>query len=442
MHRIITAALLLCGSLGAPQRAVAQSPESQPAASFTGKGQRQLATTPVKLATVLAHADRHAPSLLVARARLELGQAARASAAPLLPSNPELEVSVGPRMLPSGTSVDVELSLRQQIEIGGQRGLRLDLAQRRQDRLQAALKQARWLVHQRVHAAYDAALMARARVAVADHLRSFSGRLLEISRKRQAAGEVAMLHVRLARGEAARANQRWLRAAHALRAACLNLAEASGWNPGNLPRPSGKLPAVRVAPDLGTLIRRARDRHPGLGSLRAVVREAEARQVLARREALPRPVLGVSYSREAEASGEVIHMVHGSLSLPIPLWRRNQGQRAHARARATVARAHLRALEQSITLRVTRAAAALDAASRRVGGYGAMVLPEFQKNLDLLTRAFGEGKVDILQVMVARGRFLELQQEALDARRDYHQAHAELETMVGDEIWADVEARR
>lgn len=42
-----------------------------------------------------------------------------------------------------------------------------------------------------------------------------------------------------------------------------------------------------------------------------------------------------------------------------------------------------------------------------------------------------------MEVMVARGRFLELQREALDAYEDYYRAVAALEAEIGEEIWPD-----
>jgi hypothetical protein len=45
------------------------------------------------LSGLLAHAERHAPALLVARARLGLGRAALRGAEPALADNPELELA-------------------------------------------------------------------------------------------------------------------------------------------------------------------------------------------------------------------------------------------------------------------------------------------------------------------------------------------------------------
>ncbi len=389
----------------------------------------------VTFAQVLAHAQNHAPAIEVARSRLRLGEAELTAASPLLLDNPELEISAGPRISPQGEEVDLEVSLQQRFEIAGERGLRIRAAEGRADNLQAGLERTRWDVHQLVHGAFHSALVTRERIKAAKHLVQFSQRLLVISRKREAAGAISMLHVKVAEGELFQAKQEEIRAVSAYQAIRLTLAEVAGWPPGPLPDPVGRLEAPRRAPELGKLTERALASHPRLRSRVAAIKEAEAQVELADREAFPRPALGVAYSREAEVAGDVNHIVMGSLSLSIPLWQRNQGARAAARASAAVARAGHGSLKRLLRTRVARAATALDAAAQRVEAYGRDVVPAFQKNLEMIRLAFQEGKVDVLQVMVARGRFLEIQRETLAAHEDYYAAHAELEAMVGAEIW-------
>ena len=390
----------------------------------------------VRLDRLLAHADKQAPAILVARARLGLGEARVTAASPLLPEDPELELSVGPRLSPAGQTVEVEVSLSQRLEIAGERGLRGAAAERTGERLGAELRRARWQVHQQVHARFHEALVARHRVAAARHLEVFARQLLSISRKQHAAGAIAMLHVKVAQGEVVQAEQQALSAQGAYLEARFGLAEAAGWQAAVPPEPAAELSAPRRAPAMDKLLALAKASHPDLLVSVAVVREAEAQEKVSRREAAPRPTLGVSYSREAEAGGDTTHVVMGTLALSIPLWQRNQGARAQASAEAAVARAKDDMARRRLRARVARAAAALDTAARRVEAYGQSVVPAFKQNLEMIGRAFAEGKVDVLQVMVARGRFLSTQQDALDAREAYYRAHAELEAMVGTEIWS------
>ena len=399
----------------------------------------------VCLARLLVHADRYAPAILVARARLGLGKARVTAAAPLLPEDPELELSVGPRLSPAGQTVELEVSLSQRLEIAGERGLRVAAAERAGERLEAELQRTKWRVHQQVHARFHEALVARQRLAAARHLEVFTRQLLAISRKQHAAGAIAMLHVKVAQGEVVQAEQQVLAAEGAYLEAKLELAELTGWQGVSPPEPAGELSALRRAPDPEKLAALALARHPDLLVSAAVVKQVEAQEKVSQREVAPKPLLGVSYSREAEAGGDTSHVVLGTLGFSIPLWQRNQGGRAQARAEVAVARAEDDKARRQLRARIARAAVALDTAARRVEAYGQSVVPVFKQNLEMIGRAFSEGKVDVLQVMVARGRFLTTQKAALDARESYYRAHAELESMVGAEIWeplAGEEAKR
>ncbi len=86
---------------------------------------------------------------------------------------------------------------------------------------------------------------------------------------------------------------------------------------------------------------------------------------------------------------------------------------------------------------ITEAHAAVNVAARRIEAFGSEVIPAFEGNLTLLERAYELGEIDLLQVMVARGRFLEIEREALAAYDDYFASIARLEALLGTEVWDD-----
>lgn len=412
------------------------TPAAKPGRSALSHGSGASGPRQVTAAQILAFAEKNAPAMRVARSRIGLGKAEAEAASPLAPEDPELEVSVGPRIGAAGSAVDVEVAVRQRLEISGARGLRIEAAERTRDRLQADLERVRWEVHHKVHAAFHAALVARERAQAAALRGAFARRLLEITLKRYQAGAISELQVQVVKGEAAQARQAEVKADSAYLAARLTLAELAGWPAPRPPAPAGKLDAPRKAPPAHKLLQVAMAQSPALKRLTAEVEEAAARVRLADRSAFPTPTIGAAYSRESEISGSANHVVLGTLALPIPLWQRNRGERARARAAAAVARARLRSAEQRLSSRVARAVIAVNSGAERVAVYGQQVVPTFERNLNMIGRAFEEGKVDALQVMVARGRFLEIQREALHAHGDYYNAHAGLEAVVGTEIWS------
>ncbi len=393
---------------------------------------------PVTLHGILAYADRHAPALRVGRARLERGDAEIEAASPLLPANPDLRFGAGPRVQGDGANPDLAVSIEQRFEIAGERGLRIEAASRFRDLTRAQVEELRWEVHRVVHATFHGALVARERLAAADRLLAFSERLLEIARRRHAAGDISPLQVRVAQSELAQARQAKIHAENDYLAARLTLAEISGWPVDSPPLPAGSLDAPRRAPEAAGLLRLALDRHPALRTRRSAIAEADARARLADREAWPEPAVSVAYDRESDTPGApAANIVLMTLSIPLPFWQRNQGERARSRADLSVARAEHGALGSIVRARVARAAAGVNSGAARVEIFGTEVIPSFERNLTLLNRALELGEIDVLEVLVARGRFLELQREALEAYDDYYRSVADLEAEVGVEVLPD-----
>lgn len=443
----LAAALVLgaCGGPSVPRRPVPEPSPSMTAETAPPPGAHvprvalpdPAAEQPVSLGEALAYADRHAPGVQVARHRLGLGHAAMRAAEPLLPANPQVEVAVGPRFRPGERAADIEVSLQQTIDIAGERGLRMEAARRMQRRLHAELAQVRWQAHCAVHTAFHEALIARERARAAERLLGFQERLLEIAQRRLQAGDTSPLPVRLAEGETAQARVAHIEAQQAHEAARLRLAEAMGWPAAHPPEPAGTLDPPRPAPSPEELAALARHHQPALHALRAESAEAGARLDLAERATWPRPTVGIGVAREGMGADDSETVVMGSVGIPLPLWQRNQGARGEARAALAVAQAQAQAFEQQLDTRLARAAGAVDAAARRVAVYGQEILPTFEDNLRMLQRAYELGEIDILQVSVARERFLRIQRDALDAYADYFAAVAELEAVVGADVWPD-----
>jgi len=395
-------------------------------------------TTPVSLGAMLAHADEHAPRMLVARAELERGQAAVEGASVVLPRNLRAGAAAGPRIAEGARAVDFTVWLAQPIEIAGERKQRRQVAAKFQELTNNELQETQWLVHREVHAAFHAALVARERWYIVKKLLVSTEELLSVAERRLRAGDISPLQVRLAEGELAQARQTALKTERGYRSAQLELAEVSGWPPDPLPEPVGDLDEPRRVPAVKDLLRLALRRHPGIAARATAVEEAEARVRLENREAWPEPSLGVTYTREALPNIRIHeHIIQGTIALPIPFSQRNQQGRAHARADLAVRQAEQRAFGQALQARLTRAAMAVDADGNRIAAYGSEILPAFEGNLSLLRRAFELGEVDLLQVLVARERLLRIQQDALTAHQDYYRDVAALEAEVGAEVWPD-----
>ena len=244
----------------------------------------------VPLAELLQFAERNAPAVQLAVQRRGYGEAARTAATPWLRHNPTLQVGVGPRLESgSGPGVDFVASLGQPVEVAGERGLRLEAASRLGQRLDAETFATRWEVRREVRLAYQTAVIARERAALAAKLARFGEEMRAIAERRRAAGDATGVDVRIAETDLALARQAALVAEQELRTARLRLADVSGWPVEAPPNVPAGLGAPRAVPALDELLRAAEDKHPALRARQAATAEARARVELADREAWPVP---------------------------------------------------------------------------------------------------------------------------------------------------------
>lgn len=390
------------------------------------------------LAAVLAFADAHAPAIVLARARLEEGRAAREGADRLLSAPLQVGAAIGPRFADAtGEDFDVQLSVSQTIEVGGERGLRQDAASRLSERRDAELTAVLWQVHREVHFAFHEAIEARVREEAERRWVAFAERMVAIATTREAAGDVGPLEVMTARAEHALALQRLRAAELRQRAATLTLAEASGWPASSPPIPAGDLEAPHAIPEDADLVSRALENHPLIHALSAAVTERSAALRVSEREATPTLDVVLLLSREGSAGSPANYIGLLTLGVAIPVWNPNTAERAQAGAQLSIAEAELLSQQSAMQARVLRASATVRSSREQVRIFEEDVLPGFEQHVALLEQAFSLGELNALDVGIAARRLLEAQDNALNAFAEYHRALAELEAEVGDEVVPD-----
>lgn len=387
---------------------------------------------------LLAFADVNSPGLAVVRSTRNLANAERIAASPLLPANPQISAGIGPRYGISGIGIDADVSLSQRVYIAGERGRRRAAAKRFADRTDAEIDQARWAVHCDVHAAFHRTLVMRERSQLAERVLGFQEDLLRVVQGQVKAGNVSPLMQRLAQAEVAQAKQALIGAQQAYLVSRIQLAQLAGWPVSSPPEPQGALDQPRDPPSFARLAEAARANLPVLRTREAAIREADARIAVARREVWPQPYFGVQFRREGNPTAEgPYNIVLGTIAFTIPSFQTNQGERAFANARASVARAEQGATLALLDGQIAQAHSEVVAATQRVRSYGTEIMPRFEENLALLRRSFELGEIDMLSLLVGRERFLNIQSDAFDTYLDYFVALANLERAVGIELWAD-----
>ena len=391
--------------------------------------------TSVSLEEILAYAEEHAPDIISAKSRVQISAALFEGAKIKYPGNPEVGVAIGPRLGGDGASFDLELSLSQSLEINGQRSYRKKAAERYQEIALAEVDEVRWIVHSRVHQAFHEALIAREHKLAAERLVTFTQELLEIANKRLRAGDVSSLAVKISEVDVSQAKQNKIQADSDYRIACISLAEVAGWPVTKAPEPEGGLDVPQKAPAFEVLLALAIKNHPKLKTQASIITAADAQFKLAEIEAKPKPHIGLSFTQESGVFGESLAMLQFGTSFA--RYQTNQVERTRTKAERGAAEVELETIKKNLEGKIARGIESVGSASDRIALYGAEIIPTFEKNLALLKKSFELGEIDILQISVARERFLELERQSLDAFADYYRAVAELEEELGAEIWPD-----
>ena len=393
----------------------------------------------LSLEQLLVFGDAYSPAIQTARARIAMAEAPRADAETLLPSNPVVGLSVGPRVVAGEAGLDYEISVQQAVEISGARALRLTAIDAARQTALASVNEVRWQTHVTVHRLFVDLLLAAERRAQAQQFVDFSASLREVARRQVEAGESSELILLVADADLAQTRESLINTAQSEASIRAQLAATIGWPNHALPKIHGTLPPIRRAPSTTALLTQMAS-HPILRTRALALEALQADATRATREAWPVPSFGLSYAHEAApGTGPEANVWLLNLSLPIPVWRTNQSGQAAADAALQVA--HRQRDEAHIALRgaLVQAALALNTAADRVALYAASVQPRLRANLALLERAYSLGEIDVHQVSLTRQRLLDVSRRALDARITYYENTATLEGLVGAELWTTPE---
>lgn len=171
-------------------------------------------------------------------------------------------------------------------------------------------------------------------------------------------------------------------------------------------------------------------KHPKLQAAGAREQAAQSHLSLERATRSPDLTVGLSYSpdRGVDATDRITML---SLSVPLPLFRRNEG--AIGRAVSDVERSRLeresaaREIESTVRLLWQQQASL----RRRVARLGEFVLSKVDENQRLSFKALEAGEIDLGQYLLVRRQSLDAQGDLLDVTAELLQTRVELEAAGG-----------
>ena len=411
--RMLLLAVVAGAALSCPP-ALAETAQPDPGAATPAR-----AAAPLTLDQALALALDRQPEFAAARREIEaadglLDQAGR------LP-NPMLSGSVEDLRGGSRTSA---FQISQLIELGGKREARRRAAERGQDGARAFVEARALALRAAVAAAFWDALAARRRRQLAEESAALAREALDVVARRVAAGKVSPVDETRARLALGAVEIETRQAAQDSEAARARLAALLALAPAELGEPDGEL----TLPPAGPAPARLAELVDAAPEARHDAARREAQVDIERSRAVPDVNVGLGLQRNNEL-GRNQALV--GLSIPLPVFDRNQGLLREALARADQGRDLVRATALRVEGEARVAAALLDSARRQAALIDDSLLPDARSARDAATLGFSLGRFGVLDVLDAQRTLFQVRAQQLRALADARRAAAELERLLG-----------
>ncbi|WGT29667.1 TolC family protein [Pseudomonas marginalis] len=320
------------------------------------------------------------------------------------------------------------LKLSQTLELGGKRGARIDVATRAQDAAALALEQRRNTLRAEVIDGYYGALRAQERLDLAQRSLALAERGLVVANGRVTAGKSSPVEATRAQVQLSEIRLEFNRAQMGLTDAYRRLAASTGSAATDfqaVATPSHSTPPLPSATHL--LARLEQTAELRLAELQIVQNEASVGLEKAQRI----PDLDVSIGSQYDASvRERVNLV--GVSMPIPLFNRNQGNVLAATRRADQARDQRNAAELRLRTETRQALDLWQTANSEVRAFNQQILPAAQSAVDSATRGFEMGKFSFLDVLDAQRTLIAARTQYLAATAQATDAWLRIERIYGD----------
>lgn len=394
----------------------------------TGTGATQRAAepaAPLTLETAQKMAFDANPELAAAQRELE-AIAATVIQAQTRP-NPELATLVEDTRSATRTTT---LQLNQPVELGGKRAARIDAAERGRDAARAELNAKRAEIRAAVTAAFFGTLVAQERLQLAQAGVELAQRATDAARRRVLAGKVSPIEETKARVAESGVRVELKLAASELATARKRLASIWGEPAPRFERVEGDPEALPPLPARADLERRM-DASPNLRRARIEVARRLALAEVERSRRVPDLTVSLGAKRNNELG---IDQAIFGVSIPIPLFDRNQGNLLEALRRADKARDELSAAELRLSNELTQAFERLSVARSELESLKRDILPGAQSAYDAVLKGFELGKFSFLEVLDAQRTLFQAKSQGLRALVDVHRAAAEIERILGEAV--------
>lgn len=389
-------------------------------------------TGTINLRQVLALALIHNPNLKAFSWAVRAGEAKTFQAG--LRPNPELEAEIeefgGSGDLSGFSTIETTVQLSIPIELGGVRGKQRQIAALETELGSWDYETARLDVLAQVNQAFIEVLAAQEVVALNEELVRLAEQVFNTAKAQVEAGKVSP--VQQVRTQVELANSRIALEAskRELEGARFVLAATWGSTSPTFGKVEGQFEVAKPIPTVEQLANRI-SQNPNITRWTVEIAHRRAAIQLERSKRVPDLSIGGGMKHLNE-SGDVAFIF--GLSLPIPLFDRNQGAILEAEYNLAKALEERKSAEVTIRTALTRAYSTLSAAAGTVLSLKDEVLPSAQSTFDAVTEGYRIGKFDFLEMLDAQRTLFDVRGSYIDALAKYHGAVVDVERLIGEPL--------
>lgn len=322
---------------------------------------------------------------------------------------------------------ETTVQLSQTFELGGKRARRVEAAERGQDAATADLRARAADVRADVTIAFSALLAAQERVRLARESITVASHVTSTVARRVEAGKVSPVEATRARVAEANVRLEARRVDGELATARMTLAGLWGSVMPRFDHVLGDPDALPELPNWADLLRNIGNT-PAVSRARIDIARRKAQLLLEQSRRMPDVTVAVGMKRSQELG---LNQAVVGVSVPLPLFDRNQGNVLEASRRVDQAGAAFLATQTETHKDLAQAYQALDTARQEAQALRADILPGAQSAYDAAVKGFDFGKFAYVDVLDAQRTLIQARSQYVGALQEARRAAARIDRLAG-----------
>jgi cobalt-zinc-cadmium efflux system outer membrane protein len=380
-------------------------------------------------------------SLQAAREQLRQAEG-RVKQAALKP-NPSLDVSSATDVLFANEGENgFGVTLSQPFELGGKRGKRIQVAEAEVELAKAEIADSERQLIGQLRAAYLRAAETAARLNFFERNRGLNQQMAQVMTVRLSSGDASRLESHLLQAENNHVEAQRLSAESQLVQEMFELRKLAGISPvDQFSLQALPTTVARSRETESDLIEAAFRNRPDLRAARVREALANAGVILARAQVAPTIVGSVRYGRDPNVSRfatatqprafEKDSVLEFGVSIPLPLWNREQGSIQEAASKVSQAIAEREALENTIRMEISAASRRYESAVRSLELIRGGVVSETEAGFSITQLAYRLGDAKLTDVIFQQRSLIDAQLAEVAAQAELAMAQANLDLALG-----------